>query len=85
MIQDNIFLTQELLKRYNRSGGVKRCCLKIDIAKAYDTVNWGFLRQSLISFGFHKIMIEWIMECVTTPKFFVCVNGERCGYFNVGR
>ncbi|GKD80902.1 hypothetical protein Tco_1347741, partial [Tanacetum coccineum] len=38
-IQDNILLTQELLKGYNRKGGPKRCSLKIDIAKAYDTVN----------------------------------------------
>ncbi|GJW18232.1 RNA-directed DNA polymerase, eukaryota, reverse transcriptase zinc-binding domain protein [Tanacetum coccineum] len=37
-IQDNILLTQELLKGYNRKGGSKRCALKIDIAKAYDTV-----------------------------------------------
>ncbi|GKB10356.1 RNA-directed DNA polymerase, eukaryota, reverse transcriptase zinc-binding domain protein [Tanacetum coccineum] len=38
-IQDNILLTQELLKGYNRKGGSKRCSLKIDIAKAYDTVS----------------------------------------------
>ncbi|GJX61978.1 RNA-directed DNA polymerase, eukaryota, reverse transcriptase zinc-binding domain protein [Tanacetum coccineum] len=36
-IHDNILLTQELLKRYNRKGGVRRCSL--NIAKAYDTVN----------------------------------------------
>lgn len=31
LIQDNILLTHELLKGYNRSGGVKRCAMKIDI------------------------------------------------------
>ncbi|GJR87109.1 RNA-directed DNA polymerase, eukaryota, reverse transcriptase zinc-binding domain protein [Tanacetum coccineum] len=46
-IQDNILLTQELLKGYNRKGGSKRCSLKIDIAKAYDTVSWEFLRNIL--------------------------------------
>ncbi|GJY87289.1 RNA-directed DNA polymerase, eukaryota, reverse transcriptase zinc-binding domain protein, partial [Tanacetum coccineum] len=35
-IQDNILLTHELLKGYNRKGGSKRCALKINIAKAYD-------------------------------------------------
>ncbi|GJZ89850.1 RNA-directed DNA polymerase, eukaryota, reverse transcriptase zinc-binding domain protein [Tanacetum coccineum] len=38
-IQDNILLTQELLKGYNRKGGSKICALKIDIAKAYDTLS----------------------------------------------
>nr|GEY87641.1 hypothetical protein [Tanacetum cinerariifolium]GEY90573.1 hypothetical protein [Tanacetum cinerariifolium] len=36
-IQDNILLTRELLKGYNRKNSVKRCSLKIDIAKDYDT------------------------------------------------
>ncbi|GJX36121.1 RNA-directed DNA polymerase, eukaryota, reverse transcriptase zinc-binding domain protein [Tanacetum coccineum] len=38
-IQDNILLTQELLKGYNRKGGPSRVACKIDIQKAYDTVN----------------------------------------------
>nr|GEZ06743.1 hypothetical protein [Tanacetum cinerariifolium] len=41
-IQDNILLTYELLKGYSSKGGLKRCSLKIDIAKAYDTVSWEF-------------------------------------------
>ncbi|GJY46690.1 hypothetical protein Tco_0435753 [Tanacetum coccineum] len=39
LIQDNLLITQELLKGYNRKIGPQRCALKIDIAKAYDTVN----------------------------------------------
>lgn len=39
LIQDNLLITQELLKGYNRKNGPKRCALKIDIAKAYDTVD----------------------------------------------
>ncbi|GKC26370.1 RNA-directed DNA polymerase, eukaryota, reverse transcriptase zinc-binding domain protein [Tanacetum coccineum] len=42
-IQDNILLTHELLKGYNRKGGSKRCALKIDIAKAYDMIK-GYFR-----------------------------------------
>ncbi|GJY95089.1 hypothetical protein Tco_0511450 [Tanacetum coccineum] len=35
---DNILLSQELLKGYDRKVGPKRWALKIDIAKAYDTL-----------------------------------------------
>ena len=30
-------------------------------------------------------MVNWIMMCVTTAKFTVCINGERRGYFKSGR
>ncbi|GJT83821.1 RNA-directed DNA polymerase, eukaryota, reverse transcriptase zinc-binding domain protein [Tanacetum coccineum] len=43
LIQDNLLITQELLKGYNSKSGPPRCALKIDIAKAYDTVDWNFL------------------------------------------
>ncbi|GKC27774.1 RNA-directed DNA polymerase, eukaryota, reverse transcriptase zinc-binding domain protein [Tanacetum coccineum] len=84
-IQDNIFITQELLKGYNRKGGPKICSLKIDIAKAYDTVDWGFLESILYNFSFPVKMIQWIMTCVSSAAFTISVNGERFGYFKGGR
>ncbi|GKD83877.1 RNA-directed DNA polymerase, eukaryota, reverse transcriptase zinc-binding domain protein, partial [Tanacetum coccineum] len=36
-----------LLKGYERKGGPKRVALKIDLQKAYDTVNWCFLADIL--------------------------------------
>ncbi|GJX07924.1 RNA-directed DNA polymerase, eukaryota, reverse transcriptase zinc-binding domain protein [Tanacetum coccineum] len=41
--------------------------------------------QILIHFGFHEKIIGWIMTCVTSAAFTVCVNGERYGYFKSGR
>ncbi|GKF70780.1 hypothetical protein Tco_0203837 [Tanacetum coccineum] len=38
-IQDNILITQELLRGYNRKSGARRCAMKIDLQKAYDTIN----------------------------------------------
>ncbi|GJQ95931.1 RNA-directed DNA polymerase, eukaryota, reverse transcriptase zinc-binding domain protein [Tanacetum coccineum] len=81
LIQDNALITQELLKGYNRKSGPRRCALKIDIAKAYDIVNWDFLKQILTYFGFHEKIIGWIMTCVTSATFTVCVNGGKYGYF----
>ncbi|GJW39228.1 RNA-directed DNA polymerase, eukaryota, reverse transcriptase zinc-binding domain protein [Tanacetum coccineum] len=81
LIQDNVLITQELLKGYNRKSGPRRYALKIDIAKAYDTVNWDFLKQILTYFGFHEKIIGWIMTCVTSATFTVCVNGGKYGYF----
>ncbi|GJT28061.1 RNA-directed DNA polymerase, eukaryota, reverse transcriptase zinc-binding domain protein [Tanacetum coccineum] len=84
-IQDNILLTQELLKGYNRKNGPQRCALKIDLQKAYDTVSWSFLGECLKFFGFHGKMIDWIMTCVTTTAFSLCINGQSYGYFKGAR
>ncbi|GJQ88916.1 RNA-directed DNA polymerase, eukaryota, reverse transcriptase zinc-binding domain protein [Tanacetum coccineum] len=84
-ITDNILLTQELLKGYNCINVPKRCSFKIDIQKAYDTVSWSFIEDILRKFRFPCKMMNWIMTCITTPKFTICVNGERYGYFKGGR
>ncbi|GJR52155.1 hypothetical protein Tco_1402676 [Tanacetum coccineum] len=47
---------------YNRKGGPKRVAFKIDIQKAYDIVNWEFLKKILSEFSIHNIMVNWIMQ-----------------------
>ncbi|GJY18130.1 RNA-directed DNA polymerase, eukaryota, reverse transcriptase zinc-binding domain protein [Tanacetum coccineum] len=45
-----------------------RCAFKVDIQKAYDTVSWEFLKFCLISFGFHRTMVDWIMVFTSMLK-----------------
>ncbi|GKE00653.1 hypothetical protein Tco_1388636 [Tanacetum coccineum] len=78
-ISDNILLTQELMRNYHRKRGPLRCAFKVDIQKAYDTVDWGFLRSILFP---HPTMVEWIMVCVTTTSYSVCINGGIHVWFN---
>nr|GEW67837.1 hypothetical protein [Tanacetum cinerariifolium] len=60
-ISNNILLMQEFMRDYDLEKGASRCAFKIDIQNAYDTVNWDFLKISLVHFGFHTSMIHWIM------------------------
>ncbi|GJV92190.1 RNA-directed DNA polymerase, eukaryota, reverse transcriptase zinc-binding domain protein [Tanacetum coccineum] len=84
-ITDNILLAQELFKGYNRKQKIKRVAFKIDLQKAYDTIDWSFLKIVLEQFGFPERMVNWIMVCVSTTKFSININGEREGYFSDGR
>jgi hypothetical protein len=42
---------------------------KIDLEKAYDNVDWNYLRSCLHDFGFPLITIKLIMHCVSSSEF----------------
>ncbi|KAL2243965.1 UNVERIFIED_CONTAM: hypothetical protein Sindi_0514500 [Sesamum indicum] len=46
-IGDNIMMAQELFTGYNQKRLPPQCALKVDIRKAYDTVEWDFLLATL--------------------------------------
>ncbi|KAL0445599.1 UNVERIFIED_CONTAM: hypothetical protein Slati_1687800 [Sesamum latifolium] len=59
-IADNVLLAQELLAGYNQARLLQRCTIKIDIQKAYDSVNWDFMLETLKIFNFPSQFIAWI-------------------------
>jgi hypothetical protein len=80
-ISENVLLAQEIVRNYHKDKGAPRCTLKIDLMKAYDSVNWEFMIYCLHCFGFPKKFLSWIRECVTSPRFSICLNGTLVGYF----
>ncbi|GJX41721.1 putative RNA-directed DNA polymerase [Tanacetum coccineum] len=80
-ILDNILITQELMHNYHRNRRPPRCVFKVDIQKSYDTVDWKFLDYILRCYGFHHKMVKWIMTCVMTASFSICINGDIYGFF----
>ncbi|KAL0333101.1 UNVERIFIED_CONTAM: hypothetical protein Scaly_2211600 [Sesamum calycinum] len=80
-ICDNIMLAQELFSSYNQKHLSPRCALKVDLRKAYDSVEWDFLFASLRKFRLPERFVCWIEECVTTASFSICLNGEPHGFF----
>ncbi|GKA15175.1 sodium/hydrogen exchanger 6 [Tanacetum coccineum] len=67
-ISNNILLTQELMRNYHKKRGPPRCAFKVDIQKAYDTIDWKFLENILVGFGFHPKMVHWIMVSRLVPS-----------------
>lgn len=63
MIQDNIFVAHEAFHRIKKNhGGLKNVVvLKLNMNKAYDRVEWAFLKSSLVAFGFHEDWVGGIM------------------------
>ncbi|GFZ12259.1 hypothetical protein Acr_23g0006440 [Actinidia rufa] len=78
---ENIYLVQELLKRYGWSRISPRCIMKIDLRKAYDTINWGFVKEVLMGMGFPRLFVGWIMQCISTTSYSISINGSFHGFF----
>ncbi|KAF5815287.1 putative RNA-directed DNA polymerase [Helianthus annuus] len=81
LISDNILLSQELVKGYEWAKGCPRVSFKIDLQKAYDSVDHRFLEECLVNFGLHKKFISWIMVCMTSVHYSVAYHGNLYGFF----
>lgn len=85
LLMENVLLASELVKDYHKESITPRCVMKIDISKAFDSVQWEFVLKSLRALGFPLRFIHWIKLCITSPSFSVQVNGDLAGYFQSSR
>jgi hypothetical protein len=71
-----------------------QCCLqrkvptlviKLDFAKAFDTVNWDGLQTTLAARGFNSLWCSWIQNILQSSKSAVLVNGCLGPWINCKR
>lgn len=81
LLIENTLLASEIVQGYHKNGGQKRITIKIDIAKAFDTIRWEFIFQCLRGLHLPEIFIHWIQACVCSTSFSVGFNGSLHGFF----
>ncbi|XP_074278280.1 uncharacterized protein LOC141601872 [Silene latifolia] len=80
-ILENILICQDLVRLYNRENMSPGCMFKLDLPKAYDTIEWKFLDQMLDALCFPKTFRMLLMSCVMSTSFSLNLNGSQFGYF----
>ncbi|KAH0972205.1 hypothetical protein GBA52_024361 [Prunus armeniaca] len=86
-ITDNILVVHEILHSLQRSkrSDPKTLALKLDMAKAFDRVEWPFLIAMMKKLGFPYQFCSWIFECISTVSYSVLINGAAIGHVNPSR
>ncbi|CAD5328526.1 unnamed protein product [Arabidopsis thaliana] len=81
LLCENVLLASELVTNFHSQGVTSRGCLQVDLAKAYDNLDWKFLLNVLQAINLPAVFIGWVKECFTTTSFSVAFNGELIGFF----
>lgn len=73
-ILDGILLVNEVAHSL-RSTKKPGMLIKLDLAKAFDKINWAFIKAILTAFGFSSNLTQWIMRLISSIFFSILING----------
>ncbi|KAL2925820.1 hypothetical protein RDABS01_007259 [Bienertia sinuspersici] len=65
-ILHNILVSQDIVKHYERKNYVKGCLIKMDLRKAYDTIEWSFVEQMMVELEFPVKFNAMVMTCLNS-------------------
>ena len=81
LISDNIMISYEVMHYMKRkvSGKTGWMSLNLDMSKAYDRVEWNFLKEMLLTLGFEDKLVSLFMNCVTSSRYTINHSGKEFG------
>ncbi|KAL5570726.1 hypothetical protein UlMin_020323 [Ulmus minor] len=86
LISDNAIIGFECLHAIKRRKTKKNyLALKLDMAKAYDRVEWEFIQRIMHKLGFSDVWTGKIMACISSVTYSFQFNGQKFGHLTPSR
>lgn len=81
LITDNVLVAFELMHylHHKTSGKDSFITIKLDMSKAFNRVEWNFIKSVMERLGFSLRWISLIMQCITSISYSVIINRETDG------
>ncbi|KAJ9683301.1 hypothetical protein PVL29_019053 [Vitis rotundifolia] len=79
-ILDASLIANEVIDSWQKRKEKGLIC-KLDIEKAYNSINWQFLLEVMQKMGFEPKWLRWMWSCLSSARFSVLVNGVPAGFF----
>jgi hypothetical protein len=78
LITDNALIAMECFHwmKKKKKGKKGTMALKLDMSKAYDRIEWEFIRGVLEAMGFPQNLVNLILRCISTVSYQILVNGQ---------
>lgn len=83
-ILDIIILTHDLIHSLH-SSKKPEMLIKLDLSKAFDSLNWNYILGILVAFGFSETWIQWVHSLLSSTFFFILVNDSPSPTFSPSR
>ena len=80
-----VILASEAINSLDKNQYGGNIAHKVDISKAFDTLDWNFLVLVLSNFGFATTFIDWILAILKFARLSILVNGRAVGFFACSR
>ncbi|XP_060969051.1 uncharacterized protein LOC133036541 [Cannabis sativa] len=80
LIAENTAVAREIVHSMMKKKGKKGfMMIKLDMEKAYDKMDWGFILNTLQGLGFHPTFTKWVEKCITIQRMGLLINGSVQG------
>ncbi|KAL9674087.1 hypothetical protein QQ045_030357 [Rhodiola kirilowii] len=87
LLTDNILIAQEVTHYVHSISKQKQVygLLKLDMAKAYDKIEWDFLELILLQLGFSSVWVQRVLHYVKTAHYCLRINSFLSDCFSPSR